>query len=144
MLRAMPPGAYLTIDPKQLVATVARVRARVEAEFPGAGLSKVAAALHDVSVDTIADSQKLGRPIRWLQGLVAVLLMGIPLTLIATVHESIEVGIATVVDLVTMREAGLGTLVFSWSRLPAHLRGAPAPASRAGGHPPVPLPGPHR
>ena len=35
MLRAMPPGAYIKIDPKQLVATVARVRARLEAEAEG-------------------------------------------------------------------------------------------------------------
>ncbi len=56
------PSNAPVLDPRKIVITVERLRARIEERFPGSGLSSVAAGLAQTAQATAARVQALGRP----------------------------------------------------------------------------------
>ena len=53
---------YRNLDPALLEQTVARLKERVQERFPGSGLGKVAAELHEVARQVIARTETINRP----------------------------------------------------------------------------------
>src|SRR4051812_41105135 len=62
---------YRRLDSAEIIATAARLEERIAARFPAAGLSRVAAELVALAHDLAAGARALERPIWWLRGVTA-------------------------------------------------------------------------
>ncbi len=80
---------YRTLDPDQIVATLAQLHARIGERFPEAGLTQVAAGLTEVATLTKTRAARLAQPNMWLRiGSIVVIVIG--LLAIAYVASIIE------------------------------------------------------
>ncbi|MFH5804616.1 hypothetical protein [Alienimonas sp. DA493] len=101
------------LDPDQIVKTIRRIEGRIADRFPNAGLRRVCRKLHSISEGAGVRSQSFGRPILWLRAVVWLLVIGVALSLLATVvmfakPTPEELGI---VDFVQVLEAGINDVV---------------------------------
>lgn len=53
---------YLTLDPGRILATIAKLRQRIEERFPTSGLAEVCAELEKLGAKAEATSEELARP----------------------------------------------------------------------------------
>ena len=102
-----PPPAVHVLDPAKIVATVARLHARIAERFPGSGLAGVGLALTGTARDTAARMDALARPNLGLRALaLAVVIAGVAAQVYvarlidwgAVIHRSDVVGITQGLD----------------------------------------------
>ncbi|WP_145359182.1 hypothetical protein [Alienimonas californiensis] len=101
------------LDPDQIVKTIVRIEARIADRFPNAGLRRVCRKLHSISLIAGERSTSFGRPILWLRAVVWTLVIGVALSLLATVAllakpttESLGI-----IDFIQVLEAGINDVV---------------------------------
>lgn len=74
--------AYRRLEAGNIVTTIERLAARIEARFPGAGLARVAGELRDLTVETAAVATQLEKPNRFARvGVALVLALGVAVVL---------------------------------------------------------------
>ena len=82
---ASADGRFDLLDPDQIVKTIARIETRIADRFPHAGLRGVCRKLHSISLGAGERAVSFGRPILWLRVVVWLLVIGVALSLLATV-----------------------------------------------------------
>ncbi len=103
---------YRAIDVGEVVATVERLRRRIEDRFPGSGLASVCAELVTIGHETRARSRWIARPQVVLRVAVAALML-VPLAALAWSIASLDLAWSrlTLPDLVQVTEAAVNELV---------------------------------
>ena len=63
------PNAHLAfgLDASRIVYTIGKLERRIEERFPGAGLAQVCRRLHGISESTVANLDRISKPILWLR-----------------------------------------------------------------------------
>lgn len=79
---------YRALDASAIIATCARLSARVDERFNGSGLSKVARELLDVARDTTEDIEHIRRPRWWIRAGVALVLLTMAVVAIVLTHTA--------------------------------------------------------
>jgi hypothetical protein len=104
---------YRQLDPGKIVATVQKLRNRIQERFPEAGLSRVAEELLVVASASAERSRRLGRPYLLLR-LGAALVTAAVLGLIgATLYSmDLKAEVLTMTELVQALESGINDLIF--------------------------------
>lgn len=106
---------YAAIDPERVIATIGRLRARIEERFPDSGLHGVCGQLHEVAIHMKERSQWIARPVRWLRIATYLVCISIVLGALATIYlfvasdaidESLKFS-----DFVGLVEAGINDVV---------------------------------
>lgn len=120
---------YRALDADAIIATCARLNARIEERFQGAGLSKVAQEVLSVARETTANIERIRRPrraIRFLVGGLIVLMLAIIVGLVVSVpmpsselelFPLLQIAESAVNDLIF-----LGVAVFFLSSLEARVK----------------------
>ncbi len=86
----MEGARYDLLDPDQIVRTIARIEGRIADRFPDAGLLQVCGKLHSIADDAGRRARSFGRPILWLRAVVWLLVIGVAVSLAATVVLLVE------------------------------------------------------
>jgi hypothetical protein len=101
-----------TLDPRLISETVNHLVTRVEARFPGSGLSRIAVRLSGIASRASATSEWIGRPIRPLRllvgTLIATIVLGLGLTLWAL---PVPQGHLQLAEFIQVLEAGINDVV---------------------------------
>ncbi len=114
-------SGYTSIDSEKLVATIERLKARIEERFPDSGLRNVCGQLHEVANHMKERSEWIARPVHWLRILTWVVCI---LILAGTVAAIYAIGVGnepaaiaskpksvSITDFVTLLEAGINDVV---------------------------------
>jgi hypothetical protein len=104
---------YRRLDDAQIVATIARLRDRIEERFPGSGLGKVGAellALSEESAHCVAYLQRPNWPLRAVVGIVIATIFGVLGVMATTVHLPTHVD--KLADFVQAVNATINNIVF--------------------------------
>ena len=104
---------YRRLDDAQIVATIARLRDRIEERFPGSGLGTVGAellALAEESADCVAYLRRPNWPLRAVVGIVIVTIFGVLGVMATTVHLPTHVD--KLADFVQAVNATINNIVF--------------------------------
>jgi hypothetical protein len=106
-------AVYLRVEPGSVIETVARLRSRIDQRFPDSGLSRVAAELHDVALESAERARQSAKPeigLRVGMAVLVVLVLAGLFGALASVKVSAEA--ANVYELLQGIEAGVNDLVF--------------------------------
>ena len=107
------PDSYRQLDGELVLATIERLRHRIEERFPGSGLRGVAAELQGVAARAIESSSDLARPIwplRIMVGLLGLLLVALVIALLLSLKEvRFEAGFVTMLQAI---ESGVNDVIF--------------------------------
>ncbi len=104
---------YRRLDDTQIIATIARLRDRIEERFPGSGLGKVGGellALAQESADVVAYLRRPNWPLRIGVGLVIVTFFGVLGVMATTIHLPTRVD--KLADFVQAIDATINDIVF--------------------------------
>jgi hypothetical protein len=104
---------YRRLDDRQIVATIARLRDRIEERFPGSGLRRVAGellALAEESADCVSYLRRPNWPLRVVVGLVIVTIFGVLGVMATTIHLPTRVD--RLADFVQAVDATINDIVF--------------------------------
>jgi hypothetical protein len=103
---------FRQLDSQKLIEKIDRLHRRIEERFPGSGLSRVCGEVHEAAGETRQACDRIGRPIVWLRGLVAVTILIVVAGLAETL---VSVRIAdtrfSLTDLIQALEAALSAVV---------------------------------
>ena len=105
--------SYRQLNEASILATLERLRARIAERFPGSGLSRVADELNAVGIEVIETAKYLRSPnyaVRIPVFIVIVLMLGLAVTLLATIQLPTMVG--RFGDVIQLLEAGVNDIVF--------------------------------
>jgi hypothetical protein len=104
---------YRHLNAGHIVRTIGLLRERIEARFPGSGLGKVAAELHQIANEAVARAAWIARPhlglrlsIGFMVGLIVVV------AAMAAVNLQLPVRLQSFTDLIQAIESGINDLVF--------------------------------
>jgi hypothetical protein len=104
---------YRSIDPDSLLATIRRLRARVAERLPASGLSRVADELCEIAGHSSERARWAAKPLLWLRVLMALVLLGIVVGLVAALLAlRLSTEVHSVLELVQALESGVNDLVF--------------------------------
>ncbi len=110
----MTTNRYRSLDPVQIVETVARLRDRIRERFPEANLVRVAEELHHVAADAARRNEEIRRPNLWLRA-VSLFLLGVGAVALVgavmAVHPHLDDD-WRVAEVIQTLEASLGALFF--------------------------------
>jgi hypothetical protein len=103
------------LQPAPIRETIARLRARIDERFPGAGLAAVAGSLEDLAATTDRVVEQLGQPIWVLRSLVAVAIAAIVLVVAWAITHAVSTAsglLGDVGELVQSIDAATNELIF--------------------------------
>lgn len=109
----MPPSSYQQLDESQIVATLTRLRDRIEERFPGSGLGVVSGQLLVLAHDSRAMVEYLRRPhwpIRIAGGVAIAAMVALLVAIVLAVQVPIRVG--DVSSLIQASNAAISDIVF--------------------------------
>ena len=75
------PPTYAELQPAPIASTIGQLKLRIEARFPGSGLSRVAGELGQLADTTHDVLRQLRRPIWWLRILIGLAVAAVVLIL---------------------------------------------------------------
>lgn len=99
----------------RIVATVAKLRLRIDDRFPGSSLSNLCGDLHDVARQSAERSRWIGRPIRWIRAtgyVVSFALVAAALASVAYALSRLEGEQVKILEVVSATEAAINELIF--------------------------------
>lgn len=109
----LPSSAkYRQLDSREIVETVRVLQARIEARFPGSGLSKVVNELLGVAEENVARTEWIQQPRLALRVVVAVLSVGIVALLVGLLTQIRQFKIDDYGALIQSLDASIGSMVF--------------------------------
>jgi hypothetical protein len=104
---------YRSLNAEHIIRTIEQLRDRVAERFPGSGLSRVAAELHQISHEAVARSQWIARPLLALRiGVGLLVLVLVPTILLVLVNVKISKMWESFADFVQAIDAGINDVVF--------------------------------
>jgi len=103
---------YLTLDPARILATLEKLRSRIEERFPGAGLRKVCDEVIETARRTEERCAWLDRPHVWVRAAATLAVLLLVATLVGLALPFLdEAGEITFFEFVQVFEAGLNDVV---------------------------------
>jgi hypothetical protein len=103
---------YRNLDPEQIVQTVDLLKSRVEERFPGSGLGRVAAELHEVALGVVERTDSINRPHFILRSCSVLVAVGLAAALAAVlVKLKLEPGELTWLAGIHVLEAAINDVV---------------------------------
>lgn len=105
-------ATFLQLDPDRIVETVEKLNRRIVERFPNAGLSRVCQQLVQVARHAKVRSEEIARPIWWLHGVTAAVILASLAGLlfvrikIKPLHQAVEAG-----ELLQLLDAGFNSAV---------------------------------
>lgn len=104
-----------SLNADRIVYTITKLERRIEERFPGAGLGRVCARLHEIAEATAERLDRLGRPILWIRTatwlLATVIVLGLA-TMLWTIIGDMELGVDTGLTVLQALETGIQDAVF--------------------------------
>lgn len=101
------------LDPTHIIATLDRLRMRIEERFPGAGLGRLAADLHALAREASAASAALARPYWAIRiGVGAVVALGLAVLVLAARSLRMPRGLDSLAEMLQVIESGINDAVF--------------------------------
>ncbi len=110
----MAPPSFRFLDPTHILATLAKLRRRIEERFPGSGLAGVASDLEGLGADCAKEATSLGNP-NWPLRAIAALLLALGLLGVGSLLWSLWPGtthFATLSEFVQAIDSAVNDAVF--------------------------------
>ena len=107
------PPRYRQLDERQIVDTIRKLRGRVDARFPGSGLSNVTRELLTVGEETASLLRFLQRPL-WSVRVLVILTIAVMVAVVAAVVVTLPLhsGVDGFADFMQALEAGINDVIF--------------------------------
>ena len=106
---------FSELKPERILTTLSKLCGRIEEQFPGSGLGRVAKELHEVALSIVQLMDKLCRPlwvIRILTALAILAILGLAFYVIVLTIRFIPAGESGLVDLLQGTESAINELIF--------------------------------
>ena len=109
------PPSTLSLDPARIVWTISVLHSRIEERFPGSGLGRLCASLHDIGEKTKERLDLIERPVWWLRAftwLMAALVLAGAVAAVRAVWIQLPEGFGNAFDAIQILEAGIQDVIF--------------------------------